>query len=199
MLLTGRDWQENYQQTVINLMNEAFPPDQYLIEIDGTQLLQTEGAEYNAIVRDFSHKTWDQLDHRFITRHQEAPLYMSYEGFLKFLPAFLVDLFHADTQVLHIVWNNLLEFRIEERSEHAHDELNDDQLLCCILSFVRSSDFPLDTMMPRRTAEEYFHNPSPDAALNMLTLELPHERITSIQSRVEEINDYFVREHWDEG
>tara|TARA_R110002095_G_scaffold105757_2_gene92552 strand:- start:1455 stop:2054 length:600 start_codon:yes stop_codon:yes gene_type:complete len=199
MLITGREWQENYQQTVIDLLKEVFPPDQYLIEIDGTQLVQKEGAEYDEFVRVFSHKTWDQLDHRLINCHQDAPLYLSYEGFLKFLPAFLVDLFQPDTQVLHIVWNNLLEFRMEERPEHARAELNDDQLLCCILCFVRSSDFPLDTMMPRRTAEEYFHNPSPDAAFNMLTLELPHERITAIQSRVEEINEYFVREHWDEG
>ncbi|WP_339730516.1 hypothetical protein [uncultured Gimesia sp.] len=197
--IPGRDWKQNYEQTVIDLIHEYFPPIEYLIEIDGTQLVRTEDAECDEIIRDFSHKTWDQLDHRLITYHQEAPLLMSYAGFLKFLPAFLVDLFHADTQVLHIVWNSLLEFQFEARPAHSPYELNDDQILCCILSFVSSSDFPLETMMPRRTAEEYFHNPSPEAALNMLTLGLPHERITAIQSRIEQINDCFVREHWDEG
>lgn len=200
MLITGRDWKRNYRQTVTTLINESFPPDQYLIEIDGPQLVRTEGAECDEIIRDFSHKTWEQLDHRLITYHQEAPLSMSYEGFLKFLPAYLIDLFDPDTQVLHIVWNGLLELpSFEVVSDHPQQNLNDDQILCCILSFVRSSDFPLDTMIPRRTAEEYFHNPSPQAAFKMLTLDLPHERLTAIQDRVEQINDGFLREHWDQG
>lgn len=199
MLITGKDWQQNYQQTVLALINEAFPPGQYLSEVDGTQIVRTEGAECDEMIRDFSHKTWDQLDHALITHHQESPLFMSYEGFLKFLPAYLIDLFDPDTRVLHIVWNSLLEFRFEGRPSHSQIELNDDQILCCILSFVRSSNFPLDTMIPRRTAEEYFHNPSPEEAFNMLTLGLPHERIINIQSRIEQINDCFVIERWDQG
>lgn len=199
MLLQNQDWRQDYDRTVIRLIHEAFPPDQHLTEIDGTQLVSSTGAECDVIIRDFAHKTWEQLDHAFITRQQEAPLSMSYAGFFKFLPAYLVDLFDAETQVLHVVWNCLLEYRWEPHLNYESFELNDDQLLCCILSFVRSSDFPLDTMMPRRTAEEYFHNPSPEAAFNMLTLDLPHEQVTRIQSRIEQINDCFVIERWDQG
>ena len=199
MLLQNQDWRQNYDQTVIQLIKAAFPSDHYLTEIDGTQLVRTEGAEADIIIRDFSHKTWDELDHTLITRQHDAPLSMSYLGFLKFLPAYLVDLFEADTRVLHVVWNCLLEYRLEPRLGQNPFELDDNQLICCILSFVRSSDFPLDTMMPRRTAEEYFHNPSPEAAFNMLTLELSHERIVGLQDQIEQINDCFVREYWDQG
>ncbi|QDT43703.1 hypothetical protein Pan241w_38050 [Gimesia alba] len=198
-LISKRNWQRNYRQTVIDLIHECFPPNQYLAEIDGPQLVRSEGPVFDEILCDFAGKTWDQLDHTLITHHQDAPLFMSYEGFLKFLPAFLIDLFREDTQVLHIVWNSLLEFRFEVRPSHSQIELNNDQILCCILSFVRSSNFPLDTMIPRRTAEEYFHNPSPEAAFNMLTLGLSHERIATIQSQIEQINDCFVIERWDQG
>ncbi|WP_145457243.1 hypothetical protein [Gimesia panareensis] len=199
MLLQNQDWRQDYDRTVIRLIHETFPPDQYLAEVDGTQLIQAAGAESDTIIRDFAHKTWEQLDHAFITRQQDAPLSMSYEGFLKFLPAYLVDLFDPETQVQHVVWNCLLEYRSETRSPHEPVALNDDQLICCILSFVRSSDFPLDTMIPRRTADEYFHNPSPESAFNMLTLGFSHERILRIQSRIEQINDCFVIERWDQG
>lgn len=199
MLLQNQDWRKNYDQTVIKLIHTAFPPDQHLTEIDGTELVSSSGAECDAILRDFTHKTWDQVDHALITTHQDAPLLFSYAGFLKFLPAWLVDLFVADSQVQHVVWNCLLEYRAGIQPARHKIKLNDDQLICCILSFVRSNDFPLDTMMPRRTAEEYFHNPSPEAAFNMLTLDLPHERITRIQSRIEEINDSFILERWDQG
>lgn len=199
MLLQNRDWRQNYDQTVIQLIHEAFPPDHYLSEVDGTQLVSTSGAASDAILRDFAHKSWNELNHALITRQQEAPLSMSSAGFFKFLPAYLVDLFDPDTQVLHVVWNCLLEYRWEPHLSSESFELNDDQLLCCILSFVRSSDFPLDTMIPRRTSDEYFHNPSPEAAFNMITLDLSHERVTALQSRIEEINDCFVIERWDQG
>ncbi|MCR9231382.1 MAG: hypothetical protein NXI29_10250 [bacterium] len=199
MLLQNQDWRRNYDQTVIRLIREAFPPKQYLTHVDGTDLLRTSGAEGDAILRDYAHKTWDQVDHALISRYHEAPLSMSYAGFLKFLPAYLVDLFHPESEMQHIVWNCLLEYRLEPHLGSEQFDLNDDQLICCLLAFVRSSNFPLDTMMPRQTSEEYFHNPSPESAFNMLTLALPHERVLALQSRIEEINDSFVIERWDQG
>ncbi|MCA9015259.1 MAG: hypothetical protein KDA77_07985 [Planctomycetaceae bacterium] len=198
--ISERDWKQNYDQTVISLIHEVFPPKTHFVDIDGDQLVQAAGDDYDEIVRDFSGKTWDQLDHRLISYHHEAPLFMSYEGFLKFLPAYLIDLFDPDTQIVHVIWNSLVELQsFEVVQNYPHRNLNDDQILCCILSFVRSSNFPLDTMIPHQTTEEYFHNPSPEAAFSMLTLGLPHERVLKIQNRIEQINDYFVFERWDQG
>lgn len=197
---TEQDWKQNYTETVITLIHEAFPPLVHFRDIDGKQLVQAEGAEFQEIIHDFSGKTWDQLDHCLISKHHEAPLYMSYEGFLKFLPAYLIDLFDPDTRVEHMVWNNLVELQsFKMDPDYPQQYLNDDQILCCILAFVRSSNFPLDTMIPRRTADEYFHNPCPEEAFNMITLGMSHDRITCLQERVEEINDFFILERWDEG
>ncbi len=77
MLLQNQDWRKNYDQTVIKLIHTAFPPDQQLTEIDGTELVSSSGAECDAILRDFTHKTWDQVDHALITTHQDAPLLFS--------------------------------------------------------------------------------------------------------------------------
>lgn len=199
IILRDRDWNRDYREIVIDSIFDSFPPVTHFADIDGEQLVQERGDDYDEIIRDFSHKTWDQLDHGLLSYHHEAPVFMSYAGFLKFLPAYLVDLFHEDTQVVHSVWNRLLELECEQLPVPQSYELNDDQLVCCILAFVRVTDFPLDTMMPQRTEEEYFHNPSPEAAFNIVTLGLHHERISAIRTQIEAINDSFVGERWDNG
>ncbi|HAW27708.1 MAG TPA: hypothetical protein DCY03_06260 [Planctomycetaceae bacterium] len=199
IIVKNRDWNRDYREIVIDSIYDSFPPATHFSDCDGDQLVQSRGDDYDEIIRDFSGKRWDQLDHSLISFHHEAPVFMSYWGFLKFLPAFLVDLFDGDTQVVHSVWNRLLDLEYESTATPQNNELSNAQRVCCILAFVRVTDFPLDTTMPARTPDEYYHNPTPEAAFNVLTLGLHHERITAIREQIEMINDSFVGERWDSG
>lgn len=199
IVLRNRDWNRDYREIVIDSIFDSFPPDTHFADCDGDQLVQARGDNYDEIIRDFSGKNWGQLDHGLISFHHEAPLFMSSFGFLKFLPAFLVDLFEEQTQVANSVWNRLLGLEHEDTVNPQNNELNNIQRVCCILAFVRVTDFPLDTRMPERTPAEYYYDPRAESVFNVVTLGLHPERVLAIRSQIEEINDAFIGFRWDGG
>lgn len=197
IIVKNKDWNQNYSQIVIDCINDCFPPEKHFVDIDGSQLIESrrwyEGDDNEEIIRDFTGKSWDQIDHALISYHRAASAFMSYHGFVKFLPAFLIDLFDEDCQLDTRVLDFLLTYYLSDGSPTPHEyELNDDQIICCLLTFLEPIDFPIDTNMPNQSNEESYYAVKPEWVFPALTQKLHPRRLSAIRSKIEELNTWFL-------
>lgn len=192
----NRNWLIDYKQIVIDSINDSFPPEEYFNDIDGIQLVWTkrwsDDDDTGEFLRDFTGKTWDQIDHNLISYHRAAPTFMSYYGFMKFLPALLIDLFADDCQlddrVLYAILEHYASYQYDIPGKYA---LNNDQIICCILALHLPEDFPIDTNFPLSSEENVFYV-GLEFLYPAMTHGLPSEQKMIIQSKIEEINTWFL-------